>query len=234
VAPRRPPPVAAGTQDVDFARSGAAALSIAGHKLGGPGGTGVLLLRRDAALVPLHHGGGQERGLRSGTLNLAGAVGLAVAVQDAVSHRSARAAEYARLGRRLVDGVQAVVPDAVLTGSRPGEPGQLPGLVHLRFPGCESETMLMMLDAAGVENSAGSACTAGVTRASHVLLAIGLDEATARSSLRFSLGHTSSDADIDAVLAVIADVVRRARDATLRRTTARARHASPMPAGSPR
>ncbi|WP_051266821.1 cysteine desulfurase family protein [Nakamurella lactea] len=225
---------AVGTLDVDFARSSAAALSIAGHKLGGPGGTGLLLLRRDAALVPLQHGGGQERGLRSGTLNVAGAVGLAVAVEEAVTRRAVRAAEYARLGRRLIDGVRAIVPDAELTGSDPADQAQLPGVVHLRFPGCESETLLMLLDAAGVECSAGSACTAGVTRASHVLLAIGLDEPAARSSLRFSLGHTSSDADIDAVTAVIGEVVRRAKDANAKRTNARAQHVSPLLTGSPR
>ncbi|MDQ2847156.1 MAG: cysteine desulfurase [Actinomycetota bacterium] len=206
---------------VDFAASGAAALSVAGHKLGGPGGTGLLLLRRDAAVVPLVHGGGQERGLRSGTLDVAGIVGLAAAVDDAVTHRVPRTAEYGRLRGRLVDGILAAVPDAVLSGDVgdtviAGGPGRLPGLAHFRFPGCESETLLMLLDSAGVECSAGSACSAGVTRASHVLLAMGLDEPAARSSLRFSLGHTSSDADVDAVLAAIGPAVDRARGAARR------------------
>ncbi|MDQ6657474.1 MAG: cysteine desulfurase [Actinomycetota bacterium] len=217
--------------EVDFAGSGVAALSVAGHKLGGPGGTGLLLLRRDAALVPLVHGGGQERGLRSGTLDVAGIVGLAAAVHDVVTHRVPRTAECGRLRGKLVDGIVAAVPDAVLSGAvlsgavLPGDggdttiaggPGSLPGLAHFRFPGCESETLLMLLDAAGVECSAGSACSAGVTRASHVLLAMGLDEPAARSSLRFSLGHTSSDADVDAVLAAIGPAVDRARGAARR------------------
>jgi len=193
--------------------------------------------------VPLQHGGGQERGLRSGTLNVAGAVGLAVAVQDAVTHRAARRAEFARLSGQLIDRVRAAVPDAIVTGSPreavatgklPQPATQLPGLVHLRFPGCESDTLLMLLDAAGVECSAGSACTAGVTRASHVLLALGLDEPAARSALRFSLGHTSSEADIDAVSAVIADVVRRAKDANAKRMQARTHQVSPQLTGSPR
>ncbi|MGI8418193.1 MAG: cysteine desulfurase family protein [Nakamurella sp.] len=206
---------------VDFAGSGAAALSVAGHKLGGPGGTGLLLLRRDAAAVPLVHGGGQERGLRSGTLDVAGIVGLAAAVQAAVTQRATRTAEYSRLRGRLVDGILAAVPDAVLSGDVgdtviAAGPGRLPGLAHFRFPGCESETLLMLLDAAGVECSAGSACSAGVTRASHVLLAMGFDEPAARSSLRFSLGHTSSDADVDAVLAAIGPAVDRARGAARR------------------
>lgn len=204
--------------DIDFRRSSAGALSVAGHKLGGPGGTGVLLLRRDTGVLPLVHGGGQERGLRSGTLDVAGIAGLATAVQDAVTHRGERAVEATRLRDRLINGMATEVPEAVLSGdngrgSIAGGPSRLPGNAHFRFPGCDAESLLMLLDAAGVECSAGSACSAGVTRASHVLLAMGADEPAARSCLRFSLGHTSSDADIDALLAVIGPAVDRARSA---------------------
>jgi cysteine desulfurase len=203
---------------IDFAGSGADALSVAGHKLGGPGGTGLLLLRRNAEVVPLVHGGGQERGLRSGTLDLPGIVGLAVAVEDAARHRRRRIAEYLELRDRLIQGVLAAVPQARLTGDPgtgtiAGGPSRLPGNTHFTVPGCESETLLMLLDAAGVECSAGSACSAGVTRASHVLLAMGFDQHAARSSVRFTLGHTSTDADVDALLGAIGPAVQRARSA---------------------
>jgi len=214
--------------DVDFRRSSAAALSVAGPKLGGPGGTGLLLLHRDAGVIPLVHGGGQERGLRSGTLDVAGIAGLATAVQDAVTRRAERAAEAAGLRDRLIDGIAAAIPEAVLSGdngrgSIAGGPSRLPGNAHFRFRGCESETLLMLLDAAGVECSAGSACSAGVTRASHVLLAMGADEPAARSCLRFTLGHNSSHADVDALLAVIGQAVARARTAGTGRRTSSAR-----------
>lgn len=199
---------------IDFARCGATAVSVAGHKLGGPGGTGVLLLRRDAVLRPLTHGGGHERGLRSGTLNTAGVVGLAAAARHAATGRTARATRIAALRDRLQSGVLAAVPDAVLTGGSDAD--RLPGLVHLRFPGAEAETLLMVLDEAGIQVSAGSACSAGVTRASHVLLALGLDEQQARSGIRFSLGHSSSEQDVDAVLAAIGPAVARARAAARR------------------
>lgn len=201
---------------IDFADSGADALSVAGHKLGGPGGTGLLLLRRNAEVVPLVHGGGQERGLRSGTLDLPGIVGLAVAVEDAVAHRGRRVVEYGRLRDRLIQGVLGKVPQARLSGDPgtetiAGGPSRLPGNAHFTVPGCESETLLMLLDGAGVECSAGSACSAGVTRASHVLLAMGFDERVARSSVRFTLGHTSTDADVDALIGAIGPAVQRAR-----------------------
>ncbi|MCF6743884.1 cysteine desulfurase [Blastococcus sp. KM273128] len=203
---------------VDFGASGVDALTMTGHKLGGPMGAGVLLLRRDAECTPLLHGGGQERDVRSGTLDVAAIVGLAVAAAAAVDGRVERAAELARLRDRLVAGVVAQVPDAQLNGPalddvvRSG-PGRLPGNAHLSFPGAEGDALLMLLDAKGIECSTGSACSAGVARPSHVLLAVGADPERARSSLRFSLGHTSTDADVDALLAVIAPVVERARRA---------------------
>ncbi|NEK86394.1 cysteine desulfurase [Blastococcus saxobsidens] len=207
---------------VDFGASGVDALTMTGHKLGGPMGAGALLLRRDAECTPLLHGGGQERDVRSGTLDVAAIVGLAVATGAAVGGRVERAAAVSRLRDRLVAGVVEQVPDVQLNGAalddvvRSG-PGRLPGNAHLSFPGAEGDALLMLLDARGIECSTGSACSAGVARPSHVLLAVGAEPDRARSSLRFSLGHTSTDADVDAVLEVIAPVVERARRAGGRR-----------------
>jgi cysteine desulfurase len=213
---------AVGQVPVDFATSGVDALTATGHKLGGPMGAGVLLLRREAECTPLMHGGGQERDVRSGTLDVAAIVGLQVATTLAVAEREERAARLSALRDRLVAGVMAQVPDAQLNGAPlddvvAGGPGRLPGNAHLSFPGAEGDALLMLLDARGVECSTGSACSAGVARPSHVLLATGADPDRARSSLRFSLGHTSTDADVDAVLAVIGPVVERARRAGMGR-----------------
>jgi cysteine desulfurase len=209
---------AVGQLPVDFAASGVDALSMTGHKLGGPMGAGVLLLRRDADCTPLLHGGGQERDVRSGTLDVAAIVGLAVATVTSVGERADRAPRLAALRDRLVAGVVDQVPDAELNGpplddAVAGGPGRLPGNAHLSFPGAEGDALLMLLDARGIECSTGSACSAGVARPSHVLLAAGADADRARASLRFSLGHTSTDADVDALLDVIAPVVERARRA---------------------
>jgi cysteine desulfurase len=216
---------AVGQVPVDFAASGVDALTMTGHKLGGPMGAGVLLLRRDAECTPLLHGGGQERDVRSGTLDVAAIVGLQVATTTAVAGREERAARTAALRDRLVAGIVAEVPDAQLNGAplddllRAGDPaagpGRLTGNAHLSFPGAEGDALLMLLDARGVECSTGSACSAGVARPSHVLLAVGADADRARSSLRFTLGHTTTDADVDAVLEVIGPVVERARRAGL-------------------
>ncbi|MGW0040479.1 cysteine desulfurase family protein [Rhodococcus sp. NPDC003348] len=198
---------------VDFAASGLSALSVAAHKFGGPHGSGALLLGRQVPCVPLAHGGGHERDLRAGTLDTAATVATAAALRKTVSDREFRAAELTRLRDRLIDGVRALVPDAVLNG--PAGADRLPGNAHFTFPGCEGDSLLMLLDAAGVECSTGSACTAGVASASHVLLAMGVDSRIARGSLRFSLGHTSTDADVDALLAALPQVVERARAAGL-------------------
>ncbi|SOC48709.1 cysteine desulfurase [Blastococcus aggregatus] len=207
---------------VDFGASGVDALTMTGHKLGGPMGAGALLLRRDAECTPLLHGGGQERDVRSGTLDVAAIVGLAVATVTAVGRREQRAAQVGALRDRLVREVVAQVPDARLNGAALDDvladgPGRLPGNAHLSFPGAEGDALLMLLDARGIECSTGSACSAGVARPSHVLLAVGADGERARSSLRFSLGHTSTEADVDAVVEVIGPVVERARRAGLGR-----------------
>jgi cysteine desulfurase len=211
---------AVGQVPVDFAASGADALTMTGHKLGGPMGAGALLLRRDADCTPLLHGGGQERDVRSGTLDVAAIVGLAVATVAAVGAREERAARLTELRGRLVAGVVEQVPDVQLNGAPLDDriasgAGRLPGNAHLSFPGAEGDALLMLLDARGIECSTGSACSAGVARPSHVLLATGAATDRARSSLRFSLGHTSTDDDVDALLEVIGPVVERARRAGL-------------------
>ena len=200
---------AVGALPVDFAASGADALTMTGHKLGGPPGAGALLLRRDASPVPLLHGGG-ERDVRSGTVNVPGTVGLAAAAAAAVQSRADESARLRGLRARLIDGVRAVAPDVIVNG-HPVD--HLPGIAHLSFPGCEGDSLLMLLDARGIECSTGSACSAGVAQPSHVLIAMGAGADCARSSLRFSLGHTSTDADVDAVLDEIGPVVERARRA---------------------
>lgn len=197
---------------VDFTGSGLAAMSITAHKFGGPAGVGALLLRRDTACVPLLHGGGQERDVRSGTPDVAGAVGMAAAADIAVGALDATAARLRGQRDRLVEGILGSIGEVHLNGARDN---RLPGNANLTFRGCEGDSLLMLLDANGIECSTGSACTAGVAQASHVLLAMGLPAEQARGSLRLSLGHTSTDADVDAVLQVMPGVVERARQAAL-------------------
>jgi cysteine sulfinate desulfinase/cysteine desulfurase-like protein len=203
---------AAGHLPVDLAATGVTALTITAHKIGGPVGVGALLLARRADLVPVMHGGGQERDVRSGTLDTPAIRAFAVAVGLATSRGNDEAKRQAALRDDLIAQVLAAVPDAVLNGAPPG-PGRLPGNAHFSFPGCEGDALLMLLDARGIACSTGSACTAGVAQPSHVLLAMGADEARARGSLRFSLGHSSTQADVDALGSVIGEVVERARRA---------------------
>jgi cysteine desulfurase len=213
---------AVGQLPVHFGKSGAAALTLTGHKLGGPYGTGVLLLGRTVAVTPLLHGGGQERDVRSGTLDVPSIVGLATAIGHAVATQPRSAIRLAGLRDELVAGILAKVGDAVLNGD-PGEglidggPARLPGNAHITFPGCEGDSLLMLLDARGIECSTGAACTAGVAQPSHVLLAMGATPTAARSSLRFSFGRTSTAADVAEVLEVIEPVVARSRSAAIRR-----------------
>ncbi|GLE50577.1 cysteine desulfurase family protein [Mycobacterium montefiorense] len=203
---------AVGQLPVDFAASGLSAMSVAAHKFGGPPAVGALLLRRDVTCVPLLHGGGQERDIRSGTPDVAGAVAMAAALRLAVDGLEVNGARLRALRDRLVEGVLAGVDDVRFNGSAES---RLPGNAHFTFRGCEGDALLMLLDANGIECSTGSACTAGVPQASHVLIAMGDDAATARGSLRLSLGHTSVDADIDEVLRVLPAAVDRARRAAL-------------------
>jgi cysteine desulfurase len=205
---------AVGQLPIDFAASGLDALTISGHKVGGPLGVGALIVARDLSLTPVQHGGGQERDLRSGTLDTPAIAGFAAAVRDAVASQPERATALVELREDLIRRVLIAVPDAVLNGDPGVEAGErLPGNAHFGFPGCEGDALLMLLDARGVECSTGSACTAGVARPSHVLLAMGSDDERARGTLRFSLGHTSTEADVDALLAVLPGAVERAKRA---------------------
>ncbi|MDQ3405090.1 MAG: cysteine desulfurase [Actinomycetota bacterium] len=211
---------AVGVLPVDFGASGAGAMTVSGHKVGGPFGVGVLLLGRDVACTPLAHGGGQERDVRSGTVDVPAIVAMAAAVRIAAGQRAERAARIGALRDELVRQVRAIVPDAVLNGDpgrsdMDGGPSRLPGNAHFTFPGCEGDSLLMLLDAKGIECSTGSACTAGVAQPSHVLLSMGVEPALARGSLRFSLGHNSTRADIRALAEVLGPVVERARGAGL-------------------
>ena len=204
---------AIGQIPVDFTASGLSAMSIAAHKFGGPTGAGALLLRRDTACVPLLHGGGQERDVRSGTPDVAGAVAMATAARVAIEGMETTSARMAVLRDRLVDGVLSNIDDVVLNGATGAQ--RLPGNAHFTFRGCEGDSLLMLLDARGIECSTGSACTAGVAQPSHVLIAMGADPASARGSLRLSFGHTSVEADVDAALEVLPGAVERARQAAM-------------------
>lgn len=201
---------AVGHVPIDFAASGLSTLALSGHKIGAPVGVGALLARRDAALSPILHGGGQERGIRSGTLDAAGARALALAVRLSVTEREVEHARLAALRDRLEDGVLAAIPD--VTAHTAGA-DRLPGHLLVTIPGTDADAVLFGLDAAGIAASSGSACTAGVTQPSHVLIAMGEDERTARSAIRLTLGRTTTDADIDHVLATLPGVVERARAA---------------------
>ncbi len=203
---------------VDFGASGLTSLAVSAHKLGGPVGVGALLVRRDARLTPVIHGGGQERQVRSGTLDAAGIAAFAAAVDEAVAGREAQAARLGAWRAQLVAGIVAAVPDAVVAGAHPsaspgiGE-GHAPHIVHAVIPGAPAEALLFLLDQAGIAASSGSACTAGVVQSSHVLLAMGHSEARAAQALRLSLGHTSTQDDVEAVLALLPEAVDRARRA---------------------
>jgi len=200
-----------GSVPVDFRASGLAAMSVSGHKLGGPVGVGALFLGRAIKLTPVQHGGGQERDVRSGTLDTPAIAAFAAAAEAVTANLDADGERISRLRDRLIAGVRDAVPDAVLRGA-PGD-DRLPGNAHFTFPGCEGDSLLFLLDLAGVESSTGSACTAGVPRPSHVLLAMGLDEDTARGAQRFTLGHSSTDADVDALLKALPEACSRARQA---------------------
>ena len=201
---------AVGAVPVDVATSGVDALSVAAHKHGGPYGVGALVVRRGLEPRPLVHGGGQERGIRSGTVNRPAIAGFAVAIEHAVKHQAESHERLAALRDDLVARVRAEVPDVRLNGH---PVHRLPGNAHLGFPGCEGDALLMLLDREGIACSTGSACSAGVPQASHVLLAMGRGVEEARGSLRFTLGRTSTAADVDAVVDVIGAAVPRARAA---------------------
>ncbi|MDH6224856.1 cysteine desulfurase family protein [Streptomyces sp. MJP52] len=203
-----------GQVPLSFEGSGLAAATVSGHKIGGPYGIGALLLRREHTPVPVLHGGGQERHVRSGTLDVPAVAAFAVAGRHAAAHQPLFAERIGGLRDELVEAVRFAVPDAILGGD-PDPAGRLPANAHFTFPGCEGDSLLLLLDAQGIECSTGSACTAGVAQPSHVLLATGVDPGLARGTLRFSLGHTSTPADVRAVAEAIGPAVERARAAGL-------------------
>lgn len=193
------------------AHAGLAAMSVSAHKVGGPVGIGALVVSRRARLSPLLHGGGQQRGLRAGTQDVAGAAAFAVAAELAETERETEAARLATLRDDLVRGILAAVPSAELLGDASA---RLPGNAHVLFPGAGGDTLLFLLDREGIAVSTGSACQAGVPEPSHVVRAMGRTDAEARQVLRFSLGRTSVADDVTAVLAVLPEVVERARAAS--------------------
>jgi len=190
---------------LSYKNLGVTALTLSAHKIGGPLGIGALILRRAYEIPALLHGGGQEREIRSGTLNTPSIVAFATAVKD--SYDAARVCE---LRDSFIAGVKRLIPDAYINGEKSA---RLPGIVNVTFPGTQSDTLLLLLDSAHVSASTGSACSAGVHEASHVLLAMGHTEETAQSSLRFSFGATSTQGDVDFVLSVLPDVISRGRAA---------------------
>jgi cysteine desulfurase len=201
---------AVGCLEVHFENTDLDAMTVTGHKVGGPQGIGALVLKRDVELTPLLHGGGQERDVRSGTLAAPLIAGFAAAVTTAVTQRFARATRLTSLRNDLIKRIQDQVSDVVLNGD---PENRLPGNVHFSFKGCEGDALLMLLDAQGIECSTGSACSAGIPQPSHVLIAMGRDEVTARASIRFSFGATSTPDDVDAVMQVLPAIVERAKRA---------------------
>jgi cysteine desulfurase len=209
---------AVGHVPVDITASGVELASLTAHKLGGPIGVGALVVERDHPLVPLSHGGGQERQVRSGTLDVPGIRAFAVAVEESVRELEEERARLTSLRDQLIEGALAL--DLGITVNGPWRRGdatdRLPGNVHLLVPGCDGDSLLYLLDAAGIECSTGSACQAGVPQPSHVLLAMGIPEEQARGALRLSLGQTSTQADVEAVLSALPQAVERARRASFR------------------
>jgi cysteine desulfurase len=203
-----------GALPLDFHASQVTTMAVSGHKIGAPMGVGALVATRDAPLEALVHGGGQERDVRSGTVDAPAIAGFGAAAREAAEGLAEESGRIAALRDRLVEGMARAVPDAVLRG--PAEPGpehRLPGNAHFTFPGCEGDSLLFLLDMAGVESSTGSACNAGVPRPSEVLLAMGVGEAEARGAQRFTLGHASTAEDVDRLLEVIPAAYAQARSA---------------------
>ena len=209
-----------GAVPIDFHASGTTALAISGHKIGGPMGIGALVATRAVQMTPVLHGGGQERSVRSGTIDAPAIAGFAEAAVHAVEHLPEESARIAALRNELVAAVSALIPQAHLSGEDPlteEYPGQkrLPGNAHFTFENAEGDTLLFLLDMQGISSSTGSACNAGVTRPSHVLIAMGMDEDTARSAQRFTLGHSSTGADIARLIAALPTAYTQAAKAGL-------------------
>ena len=199
---------------VNFAESGLAAMTITGHKLGGPVGSGALILRRDQKLTPVNHGGGQERNLRSGTPDASSAAALALTITEAVSEQGELAARHKIMTERLIAGVKQISDDVVVSAEKAP---RLPNNAHFRFPGCLGDSLLFLLDSDGVSISTGSACTAGVNGPSHVVLSLGASNDEAMGTLRITLGHSTKDQDIEAFLKALPKAYEGAKNAGLTR-----------------
>lgn len=209
-----------GAVPIDFHASRVATLAISGHKIGGPMGIGALVATRAVQLTPVLHGGGQERSVRSGTIDAPAIAGFAEAAVHSVENLPEESARIAALRNELVAAISALIPQAHLSGENPlteEYPGQkrLPGNAHFTFENAEGDTLLFLLDMQGISSSTGSACNAGVTRPSHVLMAMGIDEDTARSAQRFTLGHSTTGADIARLIAALPAAYEQAAKAGL-------------------
>jgi cysteine desulfurase len=203
---------AAGKVAVDAEALGADYLVLSGHKFGGPKGAAALVVRRGAPLEPLQRGTAHERGRRGGTENVPGIIGLGEAARLAAAELAAEGARITALRDRFERGLRAAVPDAVVHGAGVA---RLPNTANVSFPGARSDHLLLALDARGVAVSAGAACASGAVEPSPVLAAMGVPRELATTALRFSLGRTSTDAEIDAALPLVADAVRAARAMTV-------------------
>jgi cysteine desulfurase len=201
-----------GKVPLDFGKLGVSALTISGHKIGGPLGVAALVAKKDLELTPLLHGGGQERDVRSGTLHTPAIAAFATAAELSQQRLQINADRIRSMRERLINGVTVAVDDVRING---GE-NTLPGIAHFTFAGAEGDALLLLLDAQGVQCSTGSACSAGIAQPSHVLIAMGMAPKIARSSIRFSIGTTTSEKDIDKAISVISEVVSRARAAGVR------------------
>lgn len=198
-----------GKVPVDFGTLGVDAMTISAHKIGGPLGVAALIAKKNLELTPILHGGGQEREVRSGTLHTPAIAAFATAAELAQERLIENNARVRALRQRLIAGILAAVPDVRLNGGA----NTLPGIAHFTFAGAEGDALLLLLDAQGVQCSTGSACSAGIAQPSHVLLAMGLAPKVARSSIRFSLGPSTREDEVERAIAVIGEVVSRARAA---------------------
>ena len=196
--------------EVNFSNLGTCAMSVSGHKVGGPHGVGAIIMSRDCTVTPLIHGGGQERDVRSGTLDVPGIFAFAKALEISALRQSEQVSRIKNLRDQLVEKVKTVAPDAIYNGDLTN---RLANNAHFTFPGCLGDSLLMLLDANGVECSVGSACSAGVPQPSHVLLAMGADEEAARCTLRFTLGHNSTEQDVEMLISHLPGAIERAKRA---------------------
>jgi len=199
-----------GKVDFSFAKLGVTAATISGHKIGAPLGIGALILKRGIDLTPVLHGGGQEREIRSGTLNAPAIVAFAAAAQFAAKFQGENRAQIEKLRDNAIARILESIPGSAINGN---SAAKLPGIINVAFEDTESEALLLLLDSVGISASAGSACSAGVSRPSHVLLALGRTEDQAMSALRFSIGSQTTLSDIDRLIEVLPGVVEKARSA---------------------